>query len=304
MKKGFKFGIEFECYIPQDYANLIDQAMREFGCGVGSDGTLQGYEPPRFTSREYQSPPLAYNAMYRLIGRVCDLFNKYECHVNNKCGLHLHTSNIRFTSQKYLKRVIHAWVAIEDVLISTQPPSRYNSNAYNRRLLRKYVYDSELQNLPRAKNLLLDKVRNTARSQNLNLTALVEHKTLENRLHAGTTNKDKMRAWLELNRKFYIYCLTEYKPEVVNQLFKTVISEDKIQQVFNLLKVSDKTQKFYQTRIKKYLFDTLAREQESAYKTLELMPAKDKALKRLDKLRSEYQTIERQFDSTSQGLQY
>lgn len=303
MKKGFKFGFEIECGIPQDYISDIEGKLTQLGVVVAGDGSIRAL-PDRYSAREFKTPPLAYNAMYRHLGQVCQILNQYESQVNSSCGLHMHTSNIRFTSQKYLKRIIHTWVAIEDVLISTQPPSRYNRNPYNQRLLRQYVYDVELQKLPRKKDMLIDKCRHSTRNQNLNLTALVAHKTIENRMHAGTTDVKKMRGWLELNRQFYIYCLTKYNPDEVNQLFKKVICEDKIKEVFELLELSDDTKAFYQTRIKKHLFSSLAREQESAYKTLELIPAKEKALKKLNRIQAEYDRIEDMVDDASGALNY
>ena len=295
--KAFKFGVEIECSLPRESVSTVVEALEDLGNNVGSDGSIHdlrvGYE-----GIELRTPPLGYNATTRLISKTCKLLEDYNVNGNATCGLHVHCSNRKFLMAKYLKRIVHTWLAVEDVLTATQPQSRFNNN-YCVRLLREFVRGT-LDNLPHDKDLILRKIETEhqiahgSRYYALNLMALNAHKTLECRLHAYTANAQKINSWITVLRGLYNYAIEGYDPIVVDHLFKTPISMEKIEEVWTLFGIPDKVKAFYSHKITRNLFSLLASQQEGAYKRMGLVDAKTKAMNRYNTANQELENIRTQ----------
>jgi hypothetical protein len=296
-KKAFKFGVEIECAVPDAVRRDVATQIEDWGCVFSSDGSI-GNLRPGYGGVEIKTPPLGYNATLRMISKVCKLLEDYNVYGNSTCGLHVHCSNRKFMMPRYIKRIINTWLAIEDVLTSTQPSSRFN-NSYCVRLLREHVRGT-LDDLPHDKDLILRKIENDhqiahgSRYYALNVMSLNQHKTLECRLHAYSANSKKINNWITVLRAVYNYALEDYDQRQVDELFKMKISMDKIDKVWEMLKLPEKVRVFYNHKITRHLFDSLGRQQESANKRLELADVKKKVMERYQKAREESNAIERQ----------
>lgn len=295
--KAFKFGVEIECAVPDAVRRDVSTQIEDWGCVFSTDGSI-GNLRPGYNGVEIKTPPLGYNATCRIISKVCRLLEDYNVYGNSTCGLHVHCSNRKFMMPRYIKRIINTWLAVEDVLTSTQPASRF-SNGYCVRLLREHVRGT-LDNLPHDKDLILQKIESEynvahgSRYYALNLISLRTHKTLECRLHAYSANSKKINNWITVLRALYNYALEDYNQAQVDELFKMKISMDKIAKVWEMFKLPEKVRVFYNHKITTHLFSRLGDQQEGASQRLTLIDAKKKTLDRYKKVKDEVDAIERQ----------
>ncbi len=286
--KAYKFGIEIEMGVPYEVdGSELQDAIEALGCNLTTDGSLSfdNLEPWEVTTQ-----PLGYNQMRRTINKLGRYLASIEATANKSCGLHIHASNKRFFQKKNLLRITQFWLAIEDVLFATQPASRLQ-NHYCQRLLKRLVTGHMYDKLPQMKQDIIDEARGIDRYCAFNLNALSKHGTLEVRLFAGTTNPQKINAYLELIRGVYNYCLTNYDPKTVKGLFNESISQAKINRVWELLELSPKTKKLLNARIEKNMFKTLGLQQVSAIKYTEVQPKLLKARAKYEKYTRDYEQI-------------
>jgi hypothetical protein len=103
--------------------------------------------------------------------------NANNASVNQSCGLHVHI-DIRHRRQGV---VFNNLVATQSVLYAMQPASR-QSNSYC---------------MPNRSNVLKADA-NGQRYLGINRLAIGAHKTIEIRLHTGTTNAKKIAHWIDL----------------------------------------------------------------------------------------------------------
>lgn len=295
-KKAYKFGVEIECGIPQNVeCEDLQDELHKLGCEMKGDGSLSFSDAVPW---EIITKPLGYNAMQRTISKVGGVLSDIEATANKSCGLHIHTSNKRFFLRKNLKKIMAFWIAIEDVLFSTQPEHRL-TNRYCNRLLARFVSGRMPENLPAKKDRILEEAENVDRYCAFNLNSLGQgdhgHGTLEVRLFAGTCNAKKINAYLELTRAIFDYCLSSYDPKEVHELFGMKISELKIKKVWAMLELTKKTRDLLNTRVEKNLFSTLARQQDSAIKYTEIKP-------NLEKVKKEYLESQTRYDDSQRQL--
>jgi hypothetical protein len=293
MNKAYRYGIELELICPSEFYNRVEDAMQALKkVDVTGDGSIRdtGYN---HSGMELRIGVLGFQGMERKISKVCKILNDNDCTVNNSCGFHLHMSNKRFQSHKYIKRIIHTWLAIEDVMVSLQPRSRLN-NSYCLRLLARHIAGDSLENLPVKKSALIEKLGGINRYHTLNLASLALHGTIENRLHSATLDKNKIMSWVKLQRAFFDYCLTEYNPEVVNTLLKTPVSINKVDDVFKLFKLDEQLTSFYKTRLHEVLFSYLVQQNKEALKVIDAKKAKERLMKKIHKLSNDMAVFENQ----------
>ncbi len=297
-KKAYKFGIEIECTLYREsFDDGLKPLLRKLPIRIGSDPSVNSNSESYMGTELKTSNPLGFNEMFRVVSKLTKALDRYNAKVNRTCGFHVHVSNKRFHLPKYMRRIAHTWVAVEDVFMATQPDSRQN-NSYSVRLLRQQI-KGNLEDLPATKDRMIEKmtsrgVARDSRYYSLNFAALNRHGTIECRLHAGTLNANKIKHWMILLRAFFNYCLERYKVEEVKTLFKTSISDQKIERVFNLLELPDKTKQFYQEKIYKHLFSILADQQRSANKLDELRPMKKRVVKAYEKAGADLHNVRTQ----------
>ena len=294
MPKAFKYGVELETVINYDTRSELQSKLRALpGVELTGDGSIR-CDDRNSQGMEIRIGVLGYNALKRLLPRIERICEQYGVTVNQSTGVHVHMSNKRFMTKKYLTRIINLWIAIEDVLISTQPRSRFN-NSYCKRSLSDFISKNGNMGIPNTPREIKSWASGLNRYFTLNLSALSLHGTLECRLHAGSTNAKKITNWVTLLTSVYEYALSaEYNPETVKQLFEMASDEAKIAKVFELLKIDTPIATYFNNRISKFLLPELATQQASAVECMKLKPAIDKANKAYTKASEALRRVERQ----------
>jgi hypothetical protein len=161
---------------------------------VGDDGSVRrsmnNDERSNYQSVELTTPKLYSVEGFKKIKTVLDVWNGIGAAVNNSCGFHVHVDAGNFTRQD-LARLILVWMRLEPIVYFLVSPSR-RENAYAR-LLRKTSYVSIAK-------MIFGEIGNDDRYYALNLAAFKKYRTVEFRLHQGTTNFEKVKNWT-------IFCL-------------------------------------------------------------------------------------------------
>lgn len=286
MKKAYKYGLEFELFVPPNAYRELREAVEKLGCNTTSDGSICPDDDNE--GIEVRTPPAGLNKTLRIVSKLDKLFDKYGCGVNSSCGLHAHISNKRFFMVKNLKRIMDTWLAIEDIMYLTQPQNRL-TGTYCKRKLKQYC---SLQGLPEFKNHsrsgIIEAAAGIDRYYSLNLAALAKHGTIECRLHSGTLESRKVKHWLVLLTAFYNYCLENYDKKQVKAIFETITSEAKAKRVWGLLELPEATVKHFNNRIQKFMIPLLARAQKASIEITKIRP-------NTLKLKRDYENLDRSY---------
>lgn len=296
MKKAYKYGIELETVMDRDRFEAIKHDIQEDNLPYSfkGDGSISCNDRNETGVEIVASHPLGYTELERSVKALSRILIANEVKVNTSTGFHVHMSNKRFFNSRNLKHLVFTWCAIEDVLLSTQPRSRYN-NTYCQRLLTRFVKTYGEKDLPRAKSEMIRVLGGVRRYYTLNLNAMALHGTIEARMHSGTIDSNKILAWVELLEAIYTYSLTKYNHEEVLALFNTKISDEKIATVFKMLGLSEKLDRHFSRRIQRFGFDYLARQQECAWEAIKIAPT-------VQKLNKRYMEISRNLDASRNQL--
>lgn len=263
-----KYGFELELKVPKAGFDALKLSLINLGDIVHDGSIIYTVNQQALEIRSRVGNKREIMELAQKIGERC-LASKAT--VNESCGYHLHVSHPSFFVKKNINRLVFMWCAIEDVLISTQPKSRYNNRFCRRKmidLLGSFDYD-----LPTVKRELIDWMGGVDRYCAFNLNALRRHGTIEIRLHAGTVNPEKIQMWIELMTNIFNYAICEYKHSEVLKIFNMKISDEKIQTVFDLLKVKSSTRAHFTARIEKFGFTKLAEEQDLAIEFIKALPS-------------------------------
>lgn len=153
------------------HANIPRVSVKDDGSVHDSDGDGVGVEVTILFNTEDGFGPLQ---------KLCDVLNRKGCFVNNTCGLHVHL-DARHLQEKGVKRIGRRLGNALPVLKWIVDPSRHTNNycalaVSEFRDSRDYRYNA------------------------INLTSWFEFKTVEVRLHGGSTNFKKIKNWIELLR--------------------------------------------------------------------------------------------------------
>lgn len=290
--KQFKLGIELETLVPDDSMSTINR-MSVDNVEYTDDGSID--DESNTEGVEFKTEgALSYTDLTKTVKELCTVLDNNDVYINTSCGFHLHVSNKRFFTAAMIDRIILTWSAIEDFLLATQPRSRLN-NTYCRRYLLQYVNDQkDGKKLSKRKHELIEQL-DIDRYKTLNLSALSKHGTIEIRLHAGTTQATKILAWTDLMLAFFTYCLKDYNRREVIALFNQKISDEKIQNILTMLNIPDKQQIYFKGRVHKFLFERLAKQQESAGKIIKNIKKIRTAKVNLDKARKNYDDIDQSY---------
>lgn len=269
-----KYGYELEVKVPAS-------KWLEFQTEINPVGTLASDSSIRHTDLqkavEVRSNVGGKEYITKLTNVLCRTLEKNQATVDQSCGYHLHISSDRFFVKTNINRIVFLWCAIEDVMFSTQPKSRYN-NTYCRRKLIDLMDTSDWE-IPTAKKNLINYMGNYNRYFALNLEALRRHGTIEIRLHAGTINAEKIKMWIELMTAFFNYAILKYNHKEVLELFHTSISTEKIARVFDVLGLKTDVKQHFFERISKFGFERMAEEQQIACEFFKALPSYKKKLR-------------------------
>lgn len=274
-QENYLLGIELEVIVPfEGYDKLLRVADNvhtgNTPFAFGSDGSIHS-ESKGLPHEIRGIKPFTFKELVPAITKLSEQCEEAKVFVNASCGFHLHISTEKFFNPLYLKRLIMTWVAIEDVLVATQPASRMN-NGYCQRYLAQYLDHEYSQfKFSRAKKKLISDLSMNSRRNALNLHSLSKHGSIEIRLHAGTTNAEKIINWARLITAIAEYSFKKYDSEKIHALFRQEISEDKINAVFIELGLSQELSDYYKARIEKHLFKSLAKHNKAALSNLDML---------------------------------
>ena len=161
---------------------------------VGDDGSVRrsmnDEERNNYQSVELTTPKLYAVDGLRKVKTALEVWNGIGASVNNSCGFHVHVDAYNF-SQRELARLLLVWMRIEPVVYFLVSPSRRN-NSYAKFWRRESLYNIA--------NMILGRIDDDDRYYALNLAAFRKYKTVEFRVHQGTTNFEKVKSWT-------IFCL-------------------------------------------------------------------------------------------------
>jgi len=163
---------------------------------VGDDGSVRrsmnDEERGNYQSVELITPKLYAVDGLKKVKAVLDIWNGLGAAVNNSCGFHVHVDAFKF-SRRDLARLLLVWLRIEPVIYFLVSPSR-RDNSYAKFLRRENNYNLA--------NMILGRFDNGDRYYALNLAAFKKYKTVEFRIHQGTTNFEKVKNWTIFCLKF------------------------------------------------------------------------------------------------------
>ncbi len=284
MKHIYKIGIELEGYIHKDNFQPFHDQVAKFPYRIDNDASIR---VSSYSQRGVEIKPLhglSATQIYRSIPSICQYMKKYDVKVNETCGFHLHLSHKKLHSPYTLRRLLKLWLAIEDILVATQPISRHK-NRFCHRLLKGYANGDTLK-VPNDYSARKSYVGLRDRYQTINLHALYGHGTIETRLHAGTTDAKTILNWIRLITSIYDYALSPfYDPKKIQTLFEMPISDKKIKAAYDLLALPEKLQLYFTTRIDKQKFRTLSYESKAAI-----------TVRKIDKIRKQLQAQKAKLD--------
>lgn len=243
--KDRKFGVEIECGFSRDrsrriadrYADagaceeLINKAIgdgkihEEWGDNIGRDGTLM----------EIRSPILQGAAGFKELHAVMNLLRLNGGFVTAADGMHVHHDAPEFVNDPAaVIRLVQSWRHNLPVIHQLVAPRRRNSGACPR-------WTSQgVETLSKFKEGTVTRVRGyygTERDyadfkeydwdrRDLNIESLVEHGTIEIRLHQGTLHPIQAEAWIRFGQSLLNKVALKARPvrkvETVDDLFKAL----------------------------------------------------------------------------------
>lgn len=186
---GQWLGVEIECFIPHDsdfdqdepddaindaHASLA-RAIKKAGiprASVKYDGSLGDDEGHGV------EVTILFNAAdgFEPLNKLCRVLNAFGCYVNKSCGLHVHL-DARHLKPKNVKLIGRRLGRSLPVLKWIVDKSRH-TNTYCELSTSKFS-------------------SRASRYHAINLTSFFKYKTIEVRLHGGSTNATKIRHWIE-----------------------------------------------------------------------------------------------------------
>ena len=302
-KHEYRYGIEIECILRGGHDEINHDVFIDISplINVHDDSSINGFDEYNFTGAEITIGPATMSELQDILPKVLDKINEYDGRVNSSCGLHIHVSHPLFATPIYLRQIVHTWLAIEDVMLSFQPPSRIE-NQYCYSKLMDWLNRPNALDVPRSKVELIRKFGNENRYRTLNLRALSTHGTIECRLHSGTIDETKIMNWVNLLTAFYEYGMVKYDKGEIDKLAKTSLDVDKIVTLFSMLQLDGGLIEFYKTRINATSMGRLSKRGGIIREADKLRPKLIKQKKRLRKVESTVYQIESEISDIARNL--
>jgi Putative amidoligase enzyme len=178
LTKARHVGIEIEFLAPiliKDVAKKLDAAGLGGTCQIKGDGSV---EDDNGQLAGHELNVLCRESNYRItLRKVCLFLASIGATVNRTCGLHVHIDMRR----RDRDLVFHNLVQCQDLFFQMQPKSRLRNNYCRRTEVTSFMEASQ-----------------TYYRTAINADAYKRHKTIEVRLHAGTTNYEKISCWVAM----------------------------------------------------------------------------------------------------------
>ena len=218
-----RIGVEVECILPiigvgenVDVQRLLADVLTRQGLPAVCRGYSHHPLPPgtllavehdsslrdeerfsgiRWAKVELKTAPLQWAELERVMPPALEIVNYLGARVNVSCGLHVHHHLPEVVeSPQVVRNLQHVWWRVHQIVFGLVAPSRRN-NQYCRRPTpdEAVLFDSV-----RSYERLCAKLRRLDRYAALNFTNLLspERQTVEFRVHQGTVDWQKLRAWV------------------------------------------------------------------------------------------------------------
>lgn len=206
--RELKFGVEIE-FFGANYVTVIEK-LRAAGISVAdyqgythevmaqwkvtTDASVTGRDTGLYRGLELVSPILYGDEGLDELQKVYEVLNSCGAKVDKTCGTHVHFDISDFTVQD-CKNFLNLYYNYQGIINHLVPPSR-RRNKFCKPLLK-----SDLVQINNEQ--WVTSIRHIAsilctRYNKVNLQSYVKYGTIEIRQHGGTTDFDKMEAWIIL----------------------------------------------------------------------------------------------------------
>lgn len=239
------------------------------GCGIARDGSVSG---PNSTGFEVITQPASLDLLETIIKSSCEALRENGFSINKTCGLHVHLDARDFMSDgKKLARVMRTFYAVEDLIFSLLPPSRWD-NHYCQSLSKNYCFDDfkesfSVEDFEQAWYAIgdyrfsigdddIDRFKgskyNHSKYSGINFHATMYRGTIEFRHHAGSLNAFKILHWINLLQRILKYALERYNDSEVVELFSMETGFAKLDRFCEVFKIPKRTKNYMTGRIDKW----------------------------------------------------
>lgn len=206
--RELKFGVEIE-FFGANYVTVIER-LRAAGISVAdyqgythevmaqwkvtTDASVNGRDTGLYRGLELVSPILYGDEGLDELQKVYEVLNSCSAKVDKTCGTHVHFDISDFTVQN-CKNFLNLYYNYQGIINHLVPPSRRRN---------KFCNPLKKADLVQIDNeLWVTSIRHIAsvistRYSKVNLQSYVKYGTIEIRQHGGTTDFDKMEAWIIL----------------------------------------------------------------------------------------------------------
>ncbi len=182
-------GVEIECFIPIQY-DSDDNSWSPKDTRQWLRDKIMCAKIPRVSVKDDASLhdddgisceiTVLFNSAngYNTLSKVLEILNDAECYVNRTCGLHVHL-DVRHLDKKHVRIIGQRLGRSLPILRYIVDKTRTNDSSYNKLKVSRFSRYGERQCA-------------------INLQSWFKFKTIEVRLHGGSTNFNKIKNWIEL----------------------------------------------------------------------------------------------------------
>ncbi len=233
--------------------------------GIVRDGSLHD------KGIEIVTPPANYDEVERIVKDVTAILKENGFKGTVNCGLHLH-----FDAGDIIKdhikivQIIKTFYAMEDILYSMLPPSRWSPDSdrknYCQRLSEDYLYKSFRKEIKkgdfekewyktatvRQANGRKHHKYDESRYYGLNIHSIFYRGTIELRYHSGTVEDYKIINWVNITSRMIEYAINRYKQSEVEWFYNTETSYEKFKRFTHLMDFPSSLKDYMQNRINKF----------------------------------------------------
>ncbi|MCK9371096.1 amidoligase family protein [Candidatus Dojkabacteria bacterium] len=228
--------------------------------GLTRDGSLED------RGVEVQTPPATFDALENIIKKTTKVLKNHGYKGTIHCGLHLHfDARDIMNDHKKIIQVIKTFYAVEDIIYSMLPPSRWGTH-YCQQLNKNYLYknfkkqlkkndiekeiykETNMRNIEQRKNHKYDAVR----YYGLNIHSIFFRHTIELRYHSGTIEDYKIINWINIASRIIDYAINHYNEKEIEAMFNLATSHDKFKAFCNLFKLSSDLINYMDKRLQKF----------------------------------------------------
>lgn len=233
--------------------------------GIVRDGSLHD------RGVEIVTPPANYDILENIVGEVTTVLKANGFKGTSNCGLHLHydARDIMKDHRKIIQ-VIKTFFAMEDLLYSMLPPSRWvpedGRKNYCQRLSEDYLFKNFRKQVNKNdfekdwyKVTTMRQVQNRkshkydeSRYYGLNIHSIFYRGTIELRYHSGTIEEKKIINWIDITSRMVNYAIHRYDEKEVAWFFNQETGYEKFKKFTHLMGMNNRLAEYMMNRINKF----------------------------------------------------